>query len=89
MPKYGMNFEFKGYVIPGRELKSKTSDWKATLFKFNAMSDIFEVAVEDEVAIENLKKLGDKPALVKGVIERQGDKMRLVPSSIEAMKPTA
>ena len=86
MQKYGMNFEFKGFVIPGRELKSKTSDWKATLFKFNAMTDIFEVVVDDDAAIENLKKMGDRAAHVKGVIERQGEKLRLVPSSIEALK---
>jgi hypothetical protein len=89
MPKYGMNFEFKGFVVPGRELKSKTSDWKATLFKFNAMTEIFEVVVTDDAAIENLKKLGDKAAHVKGVIERQGDKIQLVPASIEALKPSA
>jgi hypothetical protein len=81
-----MNFEFRGYVVPGRELKSKISDWKATLFKLNAMSEIFEVAVHDEATIENLKKLGDKPASIKGVIERQGDKLRLVPTSIEPLK---
>ncbi len=86
MSKYGMNFEFRGYVVPGRELKSKISDWKATLFKLNAMSEIFEVAVHDEAAIENLKKLGDKPASIKGVIERQGDKLRLIPTSIEPLK---
>ncbi len=86
MSKYGMNFEFRGYVVPGRELKSKISDWKATLFKLNAMSEIFEVAVHDEATIENLKKLGDKPASIKGVIERQGDKLRLVPTSIEPLK---
>lgn len=86
MQKYGMNFEFRGFVIPGRELKSKTSDWTATLFKFNSMQDIFEVAVTDEVAIENLKKLGDKPAHVTGVIENQGEKLRLVPSVIEPLK---
>jgi len=88
MPKYGMNFDFKGYVIAGRELKSKTSDWTATLFKFNSMQDIFEVAVTDEAAIENLKKLGDKPAHVTGVIENQMDKLRLVPSVIEPLKST-
>ncbi len=86
MSKYGMQFEFHGYVIAGRELKSKTSDWKGMLFKFNAMSDIFEVVVDDEAAIDNLKKLGDKAACIKGVIERQGDKLRLVPMSIEPLK---
>jgi hypothetical protein len=86
MSKYGITFEFRGYVVPGRELKSKISDWKATLFKLNAMSEIFEVAVHDEATIENLKKLGDKPASIKGVIERQGDKLRLIPTSIEPLK---
>lgn len=86
MFKYGMHFEFCGYVIAGRELKSKTSDWKGTLFKFNAMSDIFDVVVDDEASIDNLKKLGDKAATIKGVIERQGDKLRLVPTSIEPLK---
>lgn len=86
MSKYGMQFEFRGYVVPGRELKSKTSDWTGMLFKFNAMSDIFEVVVADETAIDTLKKLGDKPAHIKGVIERQLDKLRLVPTSIEPLK---
>ena len=87
MSKYGMSFEFKGFVIPGRELKSTKSDWKATLFKFNAMNDIFEVVVSDEVAIENLKKLGDKAAHITGVLEYKMDKIQLVPMSIEALKP--
>ena len=86
MPKYGMSFEFKGFVVPGRELKSKKSDWTATLFKFNSMTDIFEVVVDDDVAIDNLKKLGDKAAHVTGVIENQGEKLRLVPSTIEVLK---
>ncbi len=69
-----------------RELTSKKSDWKASLFKFNSMSDIFEVVVDDAVAIENLKKLGDKPGLVKGVIENQQDKLRLICASVEPLK---
>jgi hypothetical protein len=81
-----MNFEFRGFVMFGRELTSKKSDWKGTLFKFNAMNDIFEVVVDDPAAIENLKKLGDKPALVKGVIENQQDKLRLIPTAIELLK---
>ncbi len=86
MQKYGLNFEFRGFVMFSRELTSKKSDWKGSLFKFNAMTDIFEVIVADEAAIENLKKLGDKPALIKGVIENQLDKLRLVPTSIEVLK---
>ena len=86
MPKYGMKFDFTGFVVPGRELKSKTTDWKATLFKFNAMTEIFEVVVADEAMIENLKKLGERGAHITGVIERQGEKMVLVPASVEVLK---
>ena len=86
MPKCGMTFEFTGFVIPGRELKSKTTDWKATLFKLNAMNDIFEVVVTDDVMIENLKKVGDKTAHITGVIEHQMEKLSLVPLHIEVVK---
>lgn len=56
------------------------------LFKLNGMTDIIEILVSDDVMIENLKKVGDKTAHITGVIERQNEKIALVPLHVEVLK---